>query len=497
MPDPARGLAALACAAALLALPAAAAKDPAKDPPEQRSETRGTVAIDGVAVTYSAVASTITLRDHEGRPKASVFTVAYVKDGEDPATRPVTFAFNGGPGSSSVWLHLGALGPRRVALGPEGEAVPPPGRLVDNASSWLDLTDLVFVDPVSTGYSRAVEGQDPKQFHGLEEDVAWVGELIRLWTTRHGRWGSPKLLAGESYGTTRAAALARHLRGAHGLELNGVVLVSPVLDFRTLRFDDGNDEPYWLFLPSYTAAAWFHGRLEPALQADLDRALAEAERWARTVYLPALAAGDALPAAEAEEVARALARFTGLPVDLVRRSRLRVSQGRFCKELLRADGRTLGRFDARYTGRDADEAGAWPGYDPSYAAVQGPFTAGVYEHVRRGLGFEVDMPYEVLTGRVHPWSYRGAQNRYVNVTGDLRDAMLQNEGLHVLFCGGLYDLATPYFAMDYTLARLDPSLRPRLHRATYRSGHMMYLREEDLVRLKADARRFYAAALRR
>lgn len=481
-------------ALALLLLPALRAGEPE----ERRVAVRREVSIGGVAVPYSATAGVLVLRDDGVKPKASVFHVAYLKEGvTDPATRPVTFAFNGGPGSSSVWLHLGALGPRRVLLGPEGQPPPPPGALGDNAWSWLDLTDLVFVDPVTTGFSRAAEGEDAKQFHGVEEDVAWMGEFIRLWTTRMKRWSSPKFLVGESYGTTRAAALAHHLAERHGMQLNGVTLISPVLEFGTIRFDPGNEDPYWLFLPSYTATAWHHRKLAAELQArPVEQLLPEVETWARTVYLPALAAGDRLGPEEREGVLRDLSRWSGLSPEFLRRCRLRVTMGAFAKELLRQEGQVLGRFDGRYLARDSDEAGTSPESDPSYSAVQGPYTAGINDYLRRELGYESDAPYEVLTGRVHPWNYPG-QNRYLDVARRLRDAMLRNPRLQVLTCLGLYDLATPYAAIDHTIARLElPSeLRKNVHRATYRAGHMMYLRQADLEQLKADAARFYAAAL--
>ncbi len=473
--------------------------DKKKDVDEPLVTTEHTVTVDGASIAYVATAGRLTLRDYEGKPKANVFFVSYTKPGEDPATRPVTFAFNGGPGSSSVWLHVGALGPRRVLVGDEGEAVPPPYRLVDNEATWLDLTDLVFVDPVSTGYSRPVEGEAARQFHGLDEDVAWVGEFVRTYVTRYRRWGSPKFLVGESYGTTRAAALTGHLQDSLGMYLNGVILVSAVLDFSTIRFDEGNDEPYWLFLPSYAAIAWHHGRLEPALQQqDLPRVLAEVETWARTEYLVALARGADLPADEAEQVARRLARYTGLSARFVRQANLRVSGGLFQKELLREQGKTVGRFDGRYTGDDRADVGAWPSYDPSYTAVQGAYTAAINDHVRRTLGYESDHPYEILTGRVHPWSFP-ASNRYVNVGERLRDAMVKNPGLHVLVASGYYDLATPYFAADHTVSHLglDPERRARLRQTYYRAGHMMYLRRADLTKLKQDVAGFYSESLRR
>ncbi|MEX2217735.1 MAG: hypothetical protein WD749_03165 [Phycisphaerales bacterium] len=466
--------------------------------------TKHEVNIGGQTIAYTATAGTLELPDYEGKPKANVFYVSYALDlpegGPAPASpRPITFTFNGGPGSSSVWLHLGALGPRRVNFTDPAEkegppALPqPPYTVVDNEFSWLDLTDLVFIDPVSTGYSRPVEGERADQFHGLREDLQWMADFIRLWTTKHRRWDSPKYLAGESYGTTRAAGLTGVLQDTHGMYLSGIVLISPVLNFQTIRFDEGNDTPYWLYLPSYAATAWYHRKLPPDLQEDLGRTLREVEAWASSEYLVALGRGDALTNQERDLVAARLARYTGLAPDFIRRARLRLSLGSFTKELLRDQDRTVGRLDSRYKGIDRTGVGASPDYDPSYAAIQGPFTAALNHYIRAELNYENDKHYEILTGRVQPWSYAGAQNRYAEVAETLRSAMSKNPSLRVLVCAGHYDMATPYFAADYTVEHLglDPSLRGNITRAYYRSGHMMYIRHDDLAKLKDDAARFY------
>ncbi|MCL4742154.1 MAG: hypothetical protein KJZ54_08120 [Phycisphaerales bacterium] len=474
---------------------------PGADKPVQSesvSVTKHTVTIGGREIEYTAAAGYMELPNYEGKPRANIFYVAYTLDGIDPAERPVTFTFNGGPGSSSVWLHMGALGPRRIDMGVEGFDQSPPFRVVPNEHSWLDLTDLVFIDPVSTGYSRPVEGQDAKQFHGLEEDLSSVGDFIRLWTTRHERWLSPKFLAGESYGTTRAAGLSAYLQDTHGMYLNGLLLISSVLNFQTIRFGEGNDDPYWLFLPTYTATAWYHNRLDADLQRDLSAALAEVERWASTDYLLALAKGDALTPDERRETVRRLARYTGLSERFVELSGLRIDIFRFTKELLRDEGRTVGRLDSRFKGMDRDGTSAGFDYDPSMTAITGPYTAGLNDYVRRELGYRNDLPYEILTGRVHPWSYRTSENRYVNVATRLRDAMHKNPALMVFVASGYYDLATPYFATDNTLARLgvNASLRGNIRVAYYQSGHMMYIREDDLAKLKRDVAPFYTEAAR-
>ncbi|HVS17169.1 MAG TPA: peptidase S10, partial [Planctomycetota bacterium] len=408
---------------------------------EDVSVTHATLTIAGHELAYTATAGTLTLREEDGGEKARLFYVAYTRDGvEDPAQRPVTFCFNGGPGSSSVWLHLGMLGPRRVKLEPEGWAPPPPYQLEDNPESWLDRTDLVFIDPVTTGYSRAAQGEDDSQFHGVDEDVQWVGEFIRLWTTRNLRWASPKFLAGESYGTTRAAELSNHLQERHGMFLNGIVLVSAILEFQTARFDVGNDLPYVLFLPTYTAAAWYHKQLEPELQQDLATTLAEAEAFASGEYAAALFKGARLAPEERERVLAKLGRFTGLPLNYLDRADLRVTIGRFCKELLRDERRTVGRLDGRFLGIDRDAVGEDYEYDSSYSAILGPFSGALNDYVRRELGYQSDLPYEILTGRVQPWKM-GERNRYLNVAESLRRAMTRNPHLEVLVAAGYYDFA--------------------------------------------------------
>ncbi|MFH1068497.1 MAG: peptidase S10 [Candidatus Glassbacteria bacterium] len=480
-----------------------AAAPAAKEPPaeltrEVSSVTRHSVTISGKKIDYSATAGTIMLREEDGTPKASVFYIAYTRDGvTDLSKRPLSFSFNGGPGSSSVWLHLGLLGPRRVQLEEDGSAPPPPYHLVDNSFSLLDATDLVFIDPVSTGFSRAVSEEDPGQFHGVEEDIESVGKFIRLYTTRNKRWVSPKFLIGESYGTTRAAGLSGHLQEELGLYLNGIILVSAVLDFQTIRFNTGNDLPYVLFLPSYTATAWYHRRLPAELQeGGLAAALEEAERFAGGDYRRVLFEGSALSAEEKARVADNLARLTGLGRDYVKRADLRISMPRFGKELLRDRDRTMGRYDSRFTGIDRDGAGETPDYDPSYASVHGAFTAAFNQYVRAELAFESDLPYEILTGRVHPWNFGNWENRYVNVAETLRSAMTQNPHLKVFVANGYYDLATPFFATQYTFDHLglDRSLRGNVSLGYYEAGHMMYIESKSLAKLKLDLAAFISGA---
>lgn len=471
-------------------------------------QTHHTATIGGRSLTYTATTGQIILKsedEKEGeKPKAAIFFVAYtvdrpeeVSEADHAASRPITFSFNGGPGSSSVWLHLGVLGPRRVILEEDGHPLPPPYRLVDNDFSLLDRTDLVFIDPVTTGFSRAVPGEKDKQFHGFKPDIESVGDFIRLYTSRYHRWGSPRFLIGESYGTTRAAGLAGYLQERHGYYLNGIMLVSVVLNFLTISFDTGNDLPYILFLPTYTATAFYHNMLEPDLQADLGRTLAEVETFALGEYTTALMMGDQLADDRRAEITARLARYTGLSTHYIESTNLRINIHRFVKELLRDQRRTVGRLDSRYKGIDRDSAGETHEYDPSYAIIQGPYTGTLNDYVRRELKFESDLPYEILSGRVYPWVFDENQNSYVNVGETLRKAMSVNPHLRVFVANGYYDLATPYLATRYTFSHLelDESLRNNITMAHYEAGHMMYIHAPSLAQLKADLDSFLTNTL--
>ncbi len=477
-------------------------------PKDHLVETKHTVIIGGQEVAYTVTAGTLVLREEAEReketeadgakPKASLFFIAYTRDGvADKTKRPLTFSFNGGPGSSSVWLHLGVLGPKRVLLDDDGRAPPPPYRLVENAHSLLDVTDLVFIDPVSTGYSRPVPGEKAKEFHDFKKDIQTVGDFIRLYTTRYQRWTSPKFLIGESYGTTRAGGLSGYLQERHGLYLNGLMLVSVVLNFQTLRFHPGNELPYGLFLPTYTATAWYHRKLAPELQADLRATLNEVEAFALNEYSVALLKGDALPAQERAVLAQKLARYTGLSPEYLERTDLRINIFRFVKELLRDQRRTVGRLDSRFKGIDRDAAGETFEDDPSYQNIAGAYTATFYDYVRGELKFESDLPYEILNPKVWPWSYADHENQYVDVADTLRKALAANPHLKVFVANGYYDLATPHFATDYTFNHLglDASLRPNISMAYYEAGHMMYIHLPSLVRLKADLAAFIRSTL--
>jgi carboxypeptidase C (cathepsin A) len=474
----------------------------AVDPKDNVRDTIHKINLNGQPLHYLASAGNLVLREEDGKPLASVFFVAYSRLPDsgsravDPS-RPITFCFNGGPGSSSVWLHLGAFGPKTVRLPENGDPPAPPFTLGVNENTLLDMTDLVFIDPVSTGYSRAAPGVDPKRFHGLQEDLQAVGDFIRLYTTRYNRWQSPKFVAGESYGTTRAAGLSGYLQDRHGMYLSGIVLVSSVLNHLTIRFDDGNDLPFALFLPTYTATAWYHKKLPPDLQSgSLTDAVAAAERFAESEYTLALMEGDKLTEGKRQEIARKLARFTGLSEEYVRRADLRIEGLRFSKELLRDQQKTVGRYDSRFRGSDLDAASDRPEYDPSYAAVQGAFTATLNQYLRSELQVENDLTYEVLTGKVQPWNgntgSRGWPGGYMNVAPTLRSAMTKNRDLRVFVANGYYDLATPFAATDYTVAHLglDPSLRANLTAAYYEAGHMMYVHKPSHEKLRRDLAAF-------
>lgn len=472
--------------------------------PDELVSTEHEVLIDGETVKYRATTGLVSLNREtveDGvskgvRTVARLFVTAYTRtDVGDLSGRPITFAYNGGPGSSSVWLHLGTFGPRRVVMGQEGEPLPAPYRLADNEFSLLDVTDLVFIDPVSTGWSRPADGEKAKEFHGYQQDLESVGDLIREWLGREDRWLSPKFLAGESYGTTRSAGLSGYLQNRHGIFLTGIMLVSTVLDFTTVRFDLGNDLPPLLYLPSYAATAWFHKRLGSELQAlPLAELLSQVEQFAVERYSVALLKGARLSAAERQEIAEQVAAYTGTSVEFVKRNNLRLALPRFVKELLRDEWQTVGRLDSRYLGSDRDAGGEQFEYDPSLPAIQEPFTAAWNAYVRTELGFRLtpDVTYEILTSLYGSWDYSQFTGKYVNVADTLRQAMNINRHLRVHVASGYYDLATPYFAAEYTLDHLgvDEAQRQNITTSTYESGHMMYVRLHDLAKLKAELAQF-------
>jgi carboxypeptidase C (cathepsin A) len=433
---------------------------------------------------YTATTGRVVLRDEvyeDGKftgfkAKAEMSVTSYVVDNAG-TNRPVMFAFNGGPGSSSVWLHLGLLGPRRVLMGDAGALLPPPYGLADNPESLLAVSDLVFIDPVSTGYSRAVEGTKPEPFHGYQGDIESVAELIRIWTSRNKRWMSPKFVAGESYGTLRGAALVEHLQSRYGMYINGLVLISSVLDLSSIDFENQrNDRAHALYLPTYTAIAHYHGRLG---RKSLRTALAEAEEYATRDYPWVLSRGDRLTAKERAAAVRKVASLTGLSEDYVDRADLRIEHWRFFGELLRDQRRTTGRLDGRFTGPMASAIAEEMDADPSHDAIAGPYAAAFNHYVRDELGYENDLPYEQISRRVHPWSFKDFEGRPIDVTPKLERAMRANPHLQVHVAYGYYDGATPHFAAEDVIAHLQipEELRANIEHRYYEAGHMTYVHE--------------------
>ena len=475
----------------------AAKETPAKPiPTDNIVVSKHKARINGENISYIVTCGTVVLKEdtekdgnrEAEKPRASIFFMAYTKDGvKDAAKRPLTFSFNGGPGSSSVWLHLGVLGPKRVKLDSEGNAGRPPYQLVDNEFSLLSETDLVFIDPVGTGYSRMVDGENVSEFHNYQRDLESVGEFIRLYTSRHLRWASPKFIAGESYGTTRAAGLSSLLQEKFGMYVNGLLLLSTALDFSTFRFMVGHDLSHALFLPTYAATAWYHKRLDKSLQAKPLRALLdEVEAFVNTEYNAALFQGDKLDAARRTAVAKKISFYTGLSVAYVLQTNLRISIHRFCKELCRDEHRTVGRLDSRFKGIDRDAAGENIEYDPAHSNLDGAYAACLNDYVRRELKFESDTPYKVISQLYMTWKFSG-DNQHLNVAETLRKAMNMNPHMKVYVGSGYYDLATPHFATEYVLNHmaLDKSLAANLDLHYYEAGHMMYI---HMPSLKAQAK---------
>jgi len=466
---------------------------------EEPIVTHHEITLAGKTFKYTATTGRMPIKTEEGEIDAQMFFTAYTKDDTAPGEkRPVMFSFNGGPGSPSLWLHLGALGPKRVKLRADGQLPPPPFELVDNPETWLDHTDLVFIDPISTGYSRAHTKEKTEKYWGVKRDIESVGEFIRLWLTRNKRWHSPLFLVGESYGTTRAAGLAGHLINK-GIAFNGIVLVSSILNFQTARFHKGNDLPYVLFLPTYTATAFYHGKLGPDLSKDLRKTLHEVEAWAIGEYSAALARGDQLNPAERKNIVKKLSRYTGLKADYCDNCDFRIHIWSFCKELLRDQKRTVGRLDSRFKGIDdtISAASEHPEHDPSMSAITPPYVAMYNHYVRTVLGYETDLPYYIFEGIKKPWDWGNAGEGIPDTSEALRSAMAKNPYMRIYVASGFYDLATPYFATEYTLAHMgiDPEVRGNIETGEFEAGHMMYVHEPSLGQLKTGVAAFIAKSL--
>ncbi|MBI2571618.1 MAG: peptidase S10 [Candidatus Schekmanbacteria bacterium] len=459
------------------------------------SETEHAISFAERTLEFTVTAGTMVLREENSKPKASIFFVAYARrNAGDVSQRPVTFIFNGGPGSSAVWLHLGFFGPWRVELTDEGFPLPPPGRLIPNPATLLWDTDLVLIDPVTTGYSRAAKEEDAKSFYEVKKDIETVGDFIRLYVTRYQRWASPKYIAGESYGTTRAAGLAGYLHGRHSLYVNGVILISVALDFHTLIPDPGNDLPYVLMMPTLAATAFYHRRLQQRLQRSLSATLAEVEDFALGEYVLGLLKGHRMSTVESKRIGRKLVAYTGLPDRFVHNLDYRIPVECFTRELLRSERRVVGRLDSRVTGPESEAWSYEMTYDPSLAAITGPYAATLNHYVRSVLKVEQDLPYELLTSRVHPWDYSQATNKYLNVAQDLLEAMNHNEHLRIFVAAAYFDIATPYLAAKYTLDHLlHGSQADRVTYRCYEGGHMMYTRVPCLHELSSDLRAYLRA----
>jgi len=474
-------------------------KEPSKndtEPPkaEKPVEHSGKVTLGGREVRYIAQTGMVPILKDDGTPDANVFYVYYAVVDEsgkrlaakDAGSRPVTFCFNGGPGASAVWLHLGGLGPRRLDFPPDGLTDTTVSKVVDNPNSILDGTDLVFVDPVGTGLSRATKEENAGHFYAVEEDLHAAGEFVRLFTTREQRWGSPKFLCGESYGGTRVSGLSQYLQEKHGLYADGVILMSGVLNFQTIFANTGSDLPYILSLPAMTAVAHYHKKLPPDMQSDVAKAVEESRAFARGEYAAALLQGDLLPDDQRRAIAAKLARFTGLDAQEIDDQDLRVDSWFFRRMLLHKDGKILGAFDGRVTAEDGERSRTPPEFDPALMNVIGGISSAVNAYVRDELGYKSDNPYNVLEHL--PWKWSGFEGRYVSVEDKLAQAMKTNPKLRVLVLTGDSDLVVPADSVPFSLAHvtLPQSLRDHINFQHYQSGHMMYLFRSDAEKLRGD-----------
>ncbi len=488
--------------ATLLAFSAASAQTAAKPGDAKADEkpvvTNHQIQLGGKPLKYTATTGLMPIKGQNGETEAEMFFVAYTRDDAGPMNRrPLMLIFNGGPGAASVWLHMGAVGPRTVKMLEDGAMPKPPFQLIDNQQTWLDQADLVFIDPIGTGYSRPTKPEYGKKFWGVQEDLQSVGEFIRLYLTRYERWGSPLFLAGESYGTTRAAGLSGYLI-EHGIAFNGIVLMSTVLNFQTLLFTKGNDLPYDLFLPTYTATAWYHHKLAPDLQKDLPATLREVEKFASGEYLEALGKGSRMTAAERQQIIDKLARYTGLDKKFIDDSDLRIEIFHYTKELLRDQKRTVGRIDSRFTGIDESAVSERPDYDPSIAVIRPPYTAAFNQYIRAELSYKSELEYYVLGGGLQGWNWGQANNGFADTSDALRAAFAKNPYMKLFVAEGYFDFATPYFATEYTLSHLgiDPAARSRITVSTYTAGHMMYIDGPSHAKLKRDVAAFVDGALK-
>ena len=497
---------ALAVSALALCQPAFAQDGPKSDagaerrseagiPPPVVSVTKHTGTFGGTKIAYRAIAGETYLKDKDGKPLAAITSYSYIKEGPTDPTRPVTFLWNGGPGSGSVWLHMGAFGPKRVVVPSDAkDDGAPPFPIIDNPESLLDVTDLVFIDPVGTGYSRALGKTDPKDYWGVTKDAKSMAQFIRLWLNENGRWNAPKYIGGESYGTTRSAAVINELEGSYtDVSVNGILLISSILDFSQAADTPGNELGYVTNLPSMAATAWYHNKVADR-PATVEEFVAQARAFAIGPYATALLKGNSITAEERAQVLPQLSRFTGVSQTYLANANLRLSPSRFYKELLRDKGLTIGRLDTRYTGVDYDNAGDRPDNDPSFYGIDGAYTAAMNAYSRETLKYSPDVVYSSI-GSVGDWDWnlgsgpRGGSG-YLNVAPYLGKALRENSGLRIYAGQGYYDFATPFFGAEYSLNRTGIPNDGRIEWHYYHAGHMMYVREDDLKKLSSDIRAF-------
>lgn len=472
--------------------PPPAAHETAKPVEEKPVVTHHKITIGGKALAYTATTGRMAIKNDEGHIEAQMFYVAYTLDAS-AGKRPLTFAFNGGPGAATVWLHMGCFGPKRVKMQPNGLMPHPPFELEDNQNTILDKSDLVFVDAIGTGFSRATTPELGKKFWTVKGDIASFGEFVRLYLQQNSRWTSPIYLAGESYGTTRAAGLSNYLAD-HGVALNGIVLISTVLNFQTISFATGNDVPFVLYLPTYAMTAAYYHKLAPELEKNLASLRSEVEKWATTDYLEALQQGDGLSGSAKESVIDRLARYTGLSKEYIERNNLRVDLDHFDAELLRDEGKTVGRLDARFTGVNQNGTEQAPDYDPTAAGIRPPYTAVFGDYVRQELGYQSDSQYYVLGGGIGKWDFGvTGWSGFADTSQGLREAFAKNPFLHVFVAEGLYDAATPYFAAEYTFNHmgLTAAAHKNIVRDQFAAGHMVYLDNNCMTQLKRDVDALY------